>query len=78
MNLSDEDVDDTFSNEECQDRCQTPLPSLGKHPCDCSDDEWSPSKKTKLDVSNLYGAGDGSPSQGDEGKVMVCPVIWKN
>ena len=68
MNLSDEDVDDTFSNEEGQDNRQTPLPRLGKHPRDGSDDEVSPSKRTKLDVSNLYGATDDIPSKGDVGK----------
>ena len=32
MNLSDEDVDDTFSDVEGQDNRQTPLPCPGKHP----------------------------------------------
>ena len=47
MNLSDEDVDDTFSDEEGQDNHQTPLLHPGKHPHDSSDDEASPSKRTK-------------------------------
>ena len=68
MNLSDEDVDDTFSDEEGQDNRQTPLPHPGKHPCDGSDDEASPSKRTKLDVSNLYGATNDISSKGDVGK----------
>ena len=68
MNLSDEDVDDTFSDEEGQDNRQTPLPRLHKHPHDGSDGEASPSKRTKLDVSNLYGAADDIPSKGDVGK----------
>ena len=68
MNLSDEDVDDTFSSEEGQDNRQTPLPRLGKRPHDGSDDEASPSKRTKLDVSNLYGAANDIPSKGDVGK----------
>ena len=68
MNLSDEDVDDTFSDEEGQDNRQTPLPRPGKHPRDGSDDEASPSKRTKLDVSNLYGAANDIPSKGDVGK----------
>ena len=68
MNLSDEDVDDTFSDEEGQDNHQTPLPHPGKHPRDGSDDEASPSKRTKLDVSNLYGAANDIPSKGDVGK----------
>ena len=68
MNLSDEDVDDTFSDREDQDNHQTPLPHPGKHPCDGSDDEASPSKRTKLDVSNLYSAANDIPSKGDVGK----------
>ena len=68
MNLSDEDVDDTFSDGEGQDNCQTPLPCPGKHPHDGSDDKASPSKRTKLDVSNLYGAANDIPSKGDVGK----------
>ena len=68
MNLSDEDVDDTFSDEEGQDNRQTPLPHLGKHPHDGLDDEASPSKRTKLDVSNLYGAANDILSKGDVGK----------
>ena len=68
MNLSDEDVDDTFSGEEGQDNRQTPLPCPGKCPRDGSDDEASPSKRTKLDVSNLYGAANDIPSKGDVGK----------
>ena len=68
MNLSDEDVDDTFSDEEGQDNRQTPLPHPGKHPHDGSDDKASPSKRTKLDVSNLYSAANDIPSKGDVGK----------
>ena len=68
MNLSNEDVDDTFSGEEGQDNRQTPLPHPGKHPRNGSDDEASPSKRTKLDVSNLYGAANDIPSKGDVGK----------
>ena len=68
MNLSDEDVDDTFTDEEDQDRRQTPLLPPGKCPHGSSDDEKSPSKKTKLDVSNLYRPDDDAPSQGNEGE----------
>ena len=68
MNLSDKDVDDTFSDKEGQDNRQTPLPCPGKHPCNGSDDKASPSKRTKLDVSNLYSAAEDIPSKGDVGK----------
>ena len=61
LNLSD--VDDTFTNEEGQDRHQTPLPAPGKHSHLSSDDEKSPSKKAKL-VSNLYGAPPSASAQG--------------
>ena len=56
LELSDQDVDDTFTDEEGKDRHQTPLPVPGKHSHLSSDEEKSPSKKAKLDVSNLYGA----------------------
>ena len=56
MDLSDGDVEDTFSDEEKEGKHQAPLPTPGKHPRDSSDDEKSPSKKTKVDVSDLYGA----------------------
>ena len=72
MDLSDEDVDDTFTDEEGKDKCQTPLPPPGKRSHHSSDDEKSPSKKAKLDVSNLYGTthstlskGDGNAGKGD-------------
>ena len=79
LHLSDQDVDDTFTNEEGKDRHQTPLPVPGKHSHLSSDDEKSPSKKAKLDVSNLYGVtpntsakgvsvtgkGDGAAGKGD-------------
>ena len=68
LGLSDEDVDDTFTNGEQPDNHQTPLPPPGKCPLDSSDKEESPSKKAKLDTSNLYDASDKSPSQGDGGK----------
>ena len=68
MNLSNQDVDDTFTGEEGQDNRQTPLPHPGKRPRNGSDDEASPSKRTKLDVSNLYGAAHDIPSKGDVGK----------
>ena len=74
MDLSDEDVDDTFTDEEGKDKCQTPLPPPGKRSHHSSDDEKSPSKKAKLDVSNLYGTaqstfskGDGNAGKGDGG-----------
>ena len=65
MNLSDEDVDDTFSGKEGQDNHQTPLSCPGKCPRDGLDDEAFPSKRTKLDVSDLYGATHDIPSKGD-------------
>ena len=61
LNLSD--VDDTFTDEEGQDRHQTPLPVPGKRSHLSSDDKKSPSKKAKL-VSNLYGAPPGTSAQG--------------
>ena len=80
LNLSDQDIDDTFSDEEGKDRHQTLLPVQGKRVHLSSDDEKkSPSKKAKLDISNLYdatpststkgvgatGKGDGATQKGD-------------
>ena len=64
LHLSDEDVDDKFTNNEGKDRRQTPLPAPEKHFHLSSDDEKSPSKKAKLDVSNLYGATPGTSGKG--------------
>ena len=78
LHLSDEDVDDMFTDDEGKGRHQTPLPAPGKRSHLSSDDEKSPSKKAKL-VSNLYGAtastsakgvditgkGDGAARKGD-------------
>ena len=64
MDLSDQDVDDTFTNEEGKDRRQTPLPVPEKHSHLSSDDEKSPSKKAKLDVSNMYGATPSTSAKG--------------
>ena len=63
LNLSDKDVDDTFTDEEGQDRHQTPLPAPGKRSHPHSDDEKSPSKKAKL-VFNLYGAPPSTSAKG--------------
>ena len=63
LNLSDEDVDDTFTDEEGKDRHQTPLPVPGTHSHLSSDDKKSPSKKAKL-VSNLYGAPPSTSAKG--------------
>ena len=64
LDLSDQDVDDTFTDEEGKDRCQTPLPAPGKRSHLSSDNEKSPSKKVKLDVSNLYGANPSTSAKG--------------
>ena len=64
LHLSDEDVDDKFTDNEGKDRRQTPLLAPGKHSHLSSDDEKSPSKKAKLDVSNLYGATPGTSGKG--------------
>ena len=47
-----------------RDRCQTPLPVPGKRSHLSSDDEKSPSKKAKLDVSNLYGTTPNTSAKG--------------
>ena len=66
MNLSDDEVDDSFSDTE-EGKCQTPLPPATKRPHGSSDDETkSPSKKPKVDVSNLYDPDAGN-KEGNEG-----------
>ena len=63
MDLSDDEVDDSYSITEG--KCQTPLPPATKHPHGSLDDETkSPSKKSKVDVSNLYNPGTGSEGDG--------------
>ena len=86
MDLSDRDVEDTFSDEEKEGKHQAPLPTPGKHPCDSSDDEKSPSKKTKVDVSDLYGAatkvdkgkGDGTLTDAEKLKTSKPKKAKKN
>ena len=55
-----------FTDDEGKDRCQTPLPAPGKRSRLSSDKEKekSPSKKAKLDVSNLYGDPTGTSAKG--------------
>ena len=55
LDLSDGE-EDIFSDEEKEGKRQAPLPTPGKRPCDGSDDERSPSKKAKVDISDLYSA----------------------
>ena len=57
-------MDDTFTDDEGKDRRQTPLLAPGKRSHLSSDDEKSPSKKAKLDVSNLYGDPTGTSTKG--------------
>ena len=85
MDLSDGDVEDT-SDKEKEGKCQAPLPAPGKRPCDSSDDEKSPSKKTKVDVSDLYGAatkvdkgkGNGALTDAEESKTLKPKKAKKN
>ena len=57
---------DSFSDTE-EGKRQTPLPPATKCPHGSSDDEMkSPSKKPKVDVSNLYDPGAGN-EEGNEG-----------
>ena len=69
LDLSDGEVEDTFSDEEKEGKCQAPLPTPNKHPHDGSDDKKSPSKKAKVDVSDLYGAA----TKVDKGKGNSTP-----
>ena len=86
MDLSDGDVEDTFSDEEKEGKRQAPLPAPGKRPHDSSDDEKSPSKKTKVDVSDLYGTatkldkgkGDGGLTDAEESKTSKPKKAKKN
>ena len=65
LHLSDEDVEDRFTDNKDSNKHQTPLLTVpGKCSRLGSDDEKSPSKKAKLDVSNLYGAASGTSNKG--------------
>ena len=64
LHLSDKDVDDKFTDDKGTDRHQTPLPAPGKCSHLSSDNEKSPTKKAKLDVSNLYGATPSTSGKG--------------
>ena len=64
LHLSDEDVDDVFTDEEGKGIRQTPLPVPGKRSHLSSDKEKSPRKKAKVEISNLYGANPSTPAKG--------------
>ena len=68
LNLSNEEMDDIFTNEEGQNNHQTPLLPPGKCQHNSTDENKSPSKKAKLDMSNLYRPDSDVPSEGGRGK----------
>ena len=69
LDLSNGEGDDVFSDEEKEDKHQAPLPTASKRPRDGLDDERSPSKKTKVDISDLFGMA----MKADKGKGNSVP-----
>ena len=69
LDLSDGEGEDIFSDEEKEGKHQAPLPTPSKCPRDGLDDERSPSKKAKVDISDLYGTA----TKADKGKGNSMP-----